>query len=243
MIKQTLVIFNKELSGYFKTPLAYFLLGAYILISMFATFYLGAFFDLNNTELFSFFYFQSDTFALLIPALTMRLWAEERRSGTMELLLTQPVSYTSVVLGKFLSAWCFCFILLCTTIPFWRFMNVIYDLDNLNILSSYLGCFLISGVFCAIGCCISAFNKGLVVAYVCTLFLSLIISTVNFDFLITQFNLSDDISIRVIQSLNFSKHFNDMTGGQLGFDNLIYYFSMMALPLWLNILTIEYKKS
>ncbi|MBQ8436995.1 MAG: ABC transporter permease subunit [Alphaproteobacteria bacterium] len=243
MIYQTFTIFQKELSGYFKTPLAYFLISAYILISMFSTFYLGAFFVLNNTELFSFFFFQNDIFALLIPALTMRLWAEERRSGTMELLLTQPISYTSVVLGKFFSAWIFCFMLLCTTIPFWIFINIIYQLDNINILSSYIGCFLISGVFCAIGCCISAFNKGLVVAYICTLFLSLIISTVNFDFLIGQFNLSDDVSIRIIQSLNFSKHYNDMTGGQVGFDNIIYYFSMIALPLWLNILTIEYKKN
>ena len=126
MIKQTLVIFNKELNSYFHTPLAYFLLGAYMFISMFATFYLGAFFDLNNTELFSFFYFQSDIFALLVPALTMKLWAEERRSGTLELLLTQPISYTSVVLGKFFSAWGFCLILLISTFPFWIFINCIY---------------------------------------------------------------------------------------------------------------------
>lgn len=243
MIKQTLAIFNKELNSYFHTSLAYFLLGAYMLISMFSTFYLGAFFDLNNTELFSFFYFQSDIFALLVPALTMRLWAEERRSGTIELLLTQPISYTSVVIGKFLSAWTFCLILLATTVPFWIFINTIYDLDNINILSSYLGCFFVSGVFCAIGCCISAFNRGLVVAYICTLFISLLISTVNFDFLINQINLSDDVSIRIIQSLNFSKHFTDMTGGQLGLDNIIYYLSMITLPLWLNILTIEYKKN
>ncbi len=243
MIKQTLAIFNKELNSYFHTSLAYFLLGAYMLISMFSTFYLGAFFDLNNTELFSFFYFQSDIFALLVPALTMRLWAEERRSGTIELLLTQPISYTSIVIGKFLSAWTFCLILLATTVPFWIFINTIYDLDNINILSSYLGCFFVSGVFCAIGCCISAFNRGLVVAYICTLFISLLISTVNFDFLINQINLSDDVSIRIIQSLNFSKHFTDMTGGQLGLDNIIYYLSMITLPLWLNILTIEYKKN
>ena len=243
MIKSAFAILNKELSGYFHTPLAYFLLGAYILISMFATFYLGVFFDLNNTELFSFFYFQSDIFALLVPALTMRLWAEERRSGTMELLLTQPISYTSIVIGKFLSAWIFCLIMLATTIPFWLFINSIYDLDNLNILSSYLCCFMIAGVFCSIGCCISAFNKGLVIAYICTLFISLIITTVNFDFLINQFNFSDDVSIRIIQSLNYSKHYDDMTGGQLGFDNIIYYLSMIILPLWLNVLTIEYKKN
>ena len=242
-MQQTLVIFAKELKGYFKTPLAYFLIASYLLISLFSAFYMGAFFDLNNSELFSFFYFQNDIFALLVPALTMRLWAEERRSGTIELLLTQPISYSSVVLGKFFSAWAFCMLLLAGTLPFWGFMNTIYNLDNLNIISTYLGCFFISGVFCSIGCCISAFNRSLVITYICSLFIAIIISSVNFDFIITYFNLSGDVAIRVIQSLNFSKHYQDMADGQIGLDNIIYYISMIILPLWLNTLTIEYKKS
>lgn len=141
MLYQAYVIFSKEFGGYFRSRLAYFLIGAYAFISMFAAFYMGAFFDLNNMELYSFFYFQGDVFALLVPALTMRLWAEERRSGTMELLLTQPVSYTAVVLGKFLSAWVFCLLLLLATVPFLLCPAAIYPLDYLNILSSYLACF------------------------------------------------------------------------------------------------------
>ena len=122
-------------------------------------------------------------------------------------------------------------------------LTLIYPLDYLNIFSSYLGCFFISGVFCSVGCCVSAFNKNPIIAYLATLILSLIISTGNFDFIISEFDLSDNITIRMIQSLNFSKHFQDMSGGQIGVDNLVYYLSMIILPLWLNVITIEYKKS
>ena len=212
MLYQAYVIFSKEFGGYFRSRLAYFLIGAYAFISMFAAFYMGAFFDLNNMELYSFFYFQGDVFALLVPALTMRLWAEERRSGTMELLLTQPVSYTAVALGKFLSAWVFCLLLLLATVPFLLCPAAIYPLDYLNILSSYLACFFIAGIFCSVGCCVSAFNKSPVIAY-------------------------------MIQSLNFSNHFQDLSGGQIGWDNIVYYLSMIILPLWLNVITVEYKKS
>ena len=243
MLYQTYVIFAKEFGGYFRSRLAYFLLGAYAFISMFAAFYMGGFFELNNMELFSFFYFQGDIFALLVPAITMRLWAEERRSGTMEVLLTQPLSYTSVVLGKFFSAWLFCTVLLVLTMPFLFSVGSFYPLDYLNILCSYLGCWFIAGVFCAVGCCVSAFNKSPVIAYITTLILSLIISTGNFDFLISEFGFSSNIMIRTIQSLNFSKHFQDLSSGQLGLDNIIYYLSMMILPLWLNVITVEYKKS
>ena len=243
MLYQACVIFFKEFGGYFRSRLAYFLIGAYAFISMFAAFYMGAFFDLNNMELYSFFYFQGDVFALLVPALTMRLWAEERRSGTMELLLTQPVSYTAVVLGKFLSAWAFCLLLLLATVPFLLCPAAIYPLDYLNILSSYLACFFIAGIFCPVGCCVSAFNKSPVIAYIATLILSLIISTGNFDFLISEFGFSGNVMIRMVQSLNFSKHFQDLSGGQIGLDNIVYYLSMIILPLWLNVITVEYKKS
>ena len=227
MLYQAYVIFSKEFGGYFRSRLAYFLIGAYAFISMFAAFYMGAFFDLNNMELYSFFYFQGDVFALLVPALTMRLWAEERRSGTMELL----------------SAWVFCLLLLLATVPFLLCPAAIYPLDYLNILSSYLACFFIAGIFCSVGCCVSAFNKSPVIAYIATLILSLIISTGNFDFLLSEFGFSGNVMIRMIQSLNFSKHFQDLSGGQIGWDNIVYYLSMIILPLWLNVITVEYKKS
>lgn len=243
MLYQTYIIFAKEYGGYFRSRLAYFLLGGYAFISMFAALYMGGFFDLNNMELFSFFYFQPDIFALLVPAITMRLWAEERRSGTVEVLLTQPVSYTAVVLGKFFSAWLFCTVLLILTMPFLLPLGGIYPFDYPNIFCAYLGCWFVAGTFCAVGCCVSAFNKSPVIAYIATLVLSLIISSCNFDFLINDFGFSSNVMLRTIQSLNFSKHFQDLSGGQLGLDNIIYYLSMMVLPLWLNVITVEYKKS
>lgn len=242
MLQQSYIIFLKEFGSYFRTKLAYFIIAIYAFLSMLTTFYMGNFFLFNNSELFSFFYFQTDTFAVLIPALTMRLWAEERKNGTMELLLTQPLSYTSVVIGKFLSAWVFCLMLLVTTFPFWIYINSIYPLDNLNIMSSYLGCILTTGALCAIGCCVSAFNKTPVVAYLSALFVSWVVVVGNFDFLIQDFNISNGIFIQMIQSLNFIKHYQDMLLGQIGLDNIIYFATLMILPIWINIITIEYKK-
>lgn len=242
MLNAAYTIFKKEFFGYFRSRLAYFIIGIYLFLSMIATFYMGAFFELNNTELFSFFYFQTDVFSLVVPALTMRLWADERRSGTIELLLTQPLDYKSIVWGKFLSAWAFCLMLLLTTLPFWFCLNYLSPLDNLNISSSYLALILITGVLCALGCSISAFNKSPVIAYIGTLFLSWLIITSNFDFIIRSMDISGGLLMQMVQSLNFMKHYQDLVTGQLGLDNIIYYLSLIILPLWLNVITVEYKK-
>lgn len=243
MLHSVSVIFQKEFTGYFRSRLAYFIIGAYAFLSMLATFYLGAFFDLNNSELFSFFYFQADIFSLLVPALTMRLWADERRSGTMELLLAQPISYSSIVVGKFLSAWVFCWLLLLTSFPFWYNISQEFPLDNLNILSSYLACFLVTGILCALGCAVSAFNKSPVIAYIMTLFICWIVMVGNFDFIIQSLDISNIYLIRMVHSLNFMKHYQDLITGQVGLDNIIYSLSLIFLPLWLNVITVEYKKN
>ena len=160
MFQAFIQILRKEFFSFFKTGLAYFVIGGYLLLSMLTTFYLGAFFNVDNSRLFSFFYFQSDIFTLLIPALTMRLWAEENKSGTAEFLLTQPLSYGSIILGKFCAAWIFCGLLLVLSMLFWGYISSFYPLDNLNIFSAYLGCLLVSGAICAIGCAVSAFCKS-----------------------------------------------------------------------------------
>lgn len=242
MFKQLYTIFSKELYSYFNTNLAYVLLGVYNLLSMSATFFAGNFFNMNNSDLFSFFYFQSYIFVALIPAFTMRLWAEERKSGSIEFLLTQPVSLLTIVLGKFFAAWFLCIIMLSTSLPFWFDMNLNFRLDNINILSAYLGCILAAGAFCATGCMISSFNNSPVSSYIITLFALAGISFSNFGSIIIQFPFSNEISSRIIQSLNFDKHFYDLLLGQISFDNIIYFISLIFLSLWLNVASIEYKK-
>lgn len=244
MLNQFNCIFTKELSSYFRTNLAYFILIIYAVLSLLTTFYVGYFFALNNSELFSFFYFQPDIFTVLIPALTMRLWAEERKNGTAELLLTQPVNYTSVVAAKFCAAWCMCLIMLSLTIPFWIYANFLIEVDNHNVMSEYISCILVSGAFCALGCLISSFNNSPIVAYIVSVFAVWIVVIGNFDFLFSSTSLvSNELWIRSIQSLNFSKHVGEIVGGQIGFDNIIYFAGIMFFALWFNVVSIEYKKN
>lgn len=172
MLKQIALIFQKEFCSFFRTRLAYFVLGIYLFLSMFCTFYLGLYFDVLNANLFSFFYFQVNILMLLVPALTMRLWADEYKTGSIELLLTQPLSYTAVVVGKFLAAWGLCLLMLVCTFPLWIYTAASLPADNLNIAASYFGCFLISGSMCAVGCMVSAFNKSPIVAYLGSVYYS-----------------------------------------------------------------------
>lgn len=243
MLNQFYCIFTKELSSYFRTNLAYFILIIYVVLSMLTTFYIGYFFALNNSELFSFFYFQPDIFTVLIPALTMRLWAEERKNSTAELLLTQPINYTTVVVSKFCASWCMCLIMLLLTIPFWIYASSLMELDNVNIISKYISCILVSGAFCAVGCLISSFNNSPIVAYIVSVFATWGIIIGNFDFLLSSASsVSNELWIRSIQSLNFSKHYGEIINGQIGFDNIIYFVTIILFALWFNVISIEYKK-
>src|SRR5919198_4059386 len=161
-------IFKRELAGYFATPVAYVFLVIFLALSGAFTFFVGNFFERGQADLQSFFTFHPWLYIVLIPALAMRLWAEERRSGTIELFLTLPIRMTEAVLGKFLAAWCFAGIALALTFPFWVTVNFLGRPDNGVILASYIGSWLMAGAMLAVGGCISAMTKNQVIAFVVT---------------------------------------------------------------------------
>src|SRR5579863_2344555 len=160
------IIFRRELKSYFATPLAYVFIVIFLVMAGILTFFLGNFFERGQADLQPFFAFHPWLYLVLIPALSMRLWAEERKSGTIELFLTLPISVGEAVLGKFLAAWAFSGIALALTFPFWITVNVLGSPDNGVILASYLGSFLMAGAFLAIGAAISAACKNQVIAFV-----------------------------------------------------------------------------
>ena len=242
MFQAFIQILRKEFFSFFKTGLAYFVIGGYLLLSMLTTFYLGAFFNVDNSRLFSFFYFQSDIFTLLIPALTMRLWAEENKSGTAEFLLTQPLSYGSIILGKFCAAWIFCGLLLVLSMLFWGYISSFYPLDNLNIFSAYLGCLLVSGAICAIGCAVSAFCKSPIVAYILALLCGWAIIIAKPDYIIYHLLSPENSAAELTLALNFGKHYADFISGQPGLDNLFYFVLLIVFPLAINYLILADKK-
>jgi ABC-2 type transport system permease protein len=153
-------IFRREFASYFATPLAFvFIVIFLILVGVFA-FYIGNFYERGQADLAPFFAYHPWLYLFLIPALSMRLWAEGRKSGTIELLMTLPVTLWQAVLGKFLAAWLFAGVALALTFPMWITVNYLGDPDNGTILAAYVGSFLMAGGFLAIGACISASTRN-----------------------------------------------------------------------------------
>ena len=167
-MRNVLTIFRREFASYFTTPLAYVFIIIFLVMAGMLTFFVGNFFERGQADLQPFFAFHPWLYLVLIPALSMRLWAEERRSGTIELFLTLPIRMTEAVVGKFLAAWCFAGIALALTFPFWITVNFLGNPDNGVILASYIGSWLMAGAFLAVGAFISAATKNQVIAFVVT---------------------------------------------------------------------------
>ncbi len=242
MLHDIKTIFKKEFGSYFKSRLAYIVLVIYVITSMACTFYLGNFFNIVNYNLYSFFYYQPGVLISLIPALTMKLWADERRYGTIELLLTQPLRYSSVVLGKFFAAWAFCGLMLLLTTPLWVTTAWIIPVDSYNVFYNYLAVWVLSGAFCAIGCVVSALSSNPISAYIITVFIGTILKMLNFDLLIKKFKIANEIIIRISQSLNFDSHYENIILGQLTWGNFVYFALLIVFCLWLNMISVEYKR-
>ena len=163
-LNKTYIILDRELKGYFRTPLASIFLLVFLALSSGMTFFLGRFFERDQADLTAFFSWHPWLFLVLMPAIGMRLWAEERRSGTIELLITLPVTNTQLVVGKFLASWIFTLIALILTMPIWITVNYLGEPDNHVILISYFGSWLMAGAFLALTSCLSALTKNQVIA-------------------------------------------------------------------------------
>src|SRR5712692_3391439 len=167
-MRRIFAIFRRELVGYFATPLAYVFIVIFLVLAGVLTFFVGNFFERGQADLQAFFTFHPWLYLVLIPALSMRLWAEERKTGTIELFLTLPIRLSEAVLGKFLAAWCFAGIALALTFPFWLTVDFLGEPDHGVILAGYLGSWLMAGAILAIGAAVSATTKNQVIAFVVT---------------------------------------------------------------------------
>ena len=167
-MRNIITIFKRELSSYFATPVAYVFIVIFLIMSGAMTFYLGGLYERGQADLNPFFQYHPWLYLFLVPAIAMRLWAEERKSGSIELLMTLPITVGQSVIGKYLAAWIFIGIALVLTFPIWITINYLGNPDNGVILAAYLGSFLMAGGFLAIGSCISALTKNQVIAFIIT---------------------------------------------------------------------------
>ena len=144
-------VFRREFAGYFITPVAYVFIVVFLALAAALTFYVGAFFERSRADLLSFFQWHPWLYLFFMPAISMRLWSEERKTGTIELFLTLPVSTAAAVVGKFLAAWMFAGLALALTFPIWLTVNYLGEPDNGVVAASYIGSFLMAGAYLAIG--------------------------------------------------------------------------------------------
>lgn len=244
MISNIVTITRRELAGYFLTPIAYVFIVIFLILSGVFTFYIGGFFERGQADLLTFFGFHPWLYLFLVPALTMRLWAEERKSGTIELLFTLPVTMAETVVGKFLATWIFTGAALALTFPIWLTVNYLGNPDNGVIIASYAGSLLMAGGYIAIGSCISAFTKNQVIAFVITVVVCLAFILAGFPIVL---DFLDDwlpsLLLEAVSSFSFLSHFEAIQNGVVDLRDLVYFFSLMALWLFANATVLEIKKA
>ena len=237
-------IFRRELRAYFATPLAYVFIVIFLALSGVFTFYLGNFYGRGQADLQPFFGFHPWLYLLLVPAIAMRLWAEERKSGTIELLLTLPVTMWQAVLGKFLAAWAFVGIALALTFPMWITVNYLGNPDNGVIVAGYLGSLLMAGGYLAIGACVSAATKNQVIAFIAALVICLLFTLAGFPLVLDAFSAwAPQALVELISSLSFLSHFQAISKGVLALSDVLYFLVMIGAWLLAGAIVIDLKKA
>ena len=238
-----ITIFKREFFGYFRSPVAYVFLIVFLVASVGLTWFLGGFFDTDDASLTRFFMFQPWIFLFLIPAVGMRLWSEEKKSGTWELLFTLPVSIPEAVFGKFLAGWAF--ISLAISLTFTMPLTVAYlgNPDWGPILSGYAGCMLMAGAFLSICSFTSALTKNQVISFVLSVIICLVLVFLGWS-VFNDLLIAASLPVWLIDALsNFSfiTHFDGMTKGLVTARDLIFFVSLTLFCLFANILTLERK--
>ena len=243
-MKSLCSIYKREFTGYFVTPVAYVFIVIFLFMTGIFTFYLGAFYESNQADLEPFFRFHPWLYLFLIPAISMRLWSDERKSGTIELLMTLPVSITDAVVGKFLAAWSFTAVALFLTFPIWITVNYLGDPDNTVILASYIGSLIMAGGFLAIGSCISAFTKSQVIAFVISVVISFMFILSGFPMVLDLFQgWAPQAIVDAIASFSFLTHFTSIKKGVIDLRDIIYFSALISFWLYVNVVVIEAKKA
>jgi len=237
-------VFYREFSGYFLTPIAYVFIVIFLFLTGTFTFYLGAFYERNQADLEPFFRFHPWLYLFLIPAIAMRLWSEERKTGTIELLMTLPIPIHQAVIGKYLAAWCFTTVAIVLTFPMWITVNYLGSPDNAVILASYIGTVLMAGGFLAIGSCISALTKNQVIAFVISIVICFLFLLSGFPLVLDFFRgWAPQALIDAVASFSFLTHFESIKKGVIDIRDIIYFLALICFWLYANVVVIEAKKA
>jgi ABC-2 type transport system permease protein len=238
-----LVIAKREFAAYFATPIASVFLTVFVALTGALAFYVGNFFERGQADLYPFFAYHPWLYLLFVPAVAMRLWAEERKTGTIELLMTLPISPWEPVIGKFVAAWAFVGLALALTFPMWITVNILGHPDNGVIIASYIGSFLMAGAFLALGAFVSALTNNQVVAFILTAMLC-------FFFVASGIGLIQSVLSTwvpgivgsAVSSMNFLSHFSAIAQGMVTAPAIILFLSIIVFALFANVVAVDQQK-
>lgn len=238
------ILFRREFSSFFATPVAYVFIGIFLVLSSVFTFFVGGFYERGQADLLPFFNFHPWLYLFLVPAIAMRSWSEERKSGTIELLMTLPISTWQAMLAKHFAAWAVLGLSLLLTFPLWLTVNYLGNPDNGIIVAAYIGSWLMAGAFLSIGMCMSAMTKNQVVAFILSVVVCFVFVVSGSSIVLDAFkSWAPSLVIDVVASFSFLTHFESMAKGVIALNDLIYFLLVTICWLFAGLVIIEQKKA
>lgn len=231
-MKSLIAVYRREVLAYLTTPLAYVFVAVFLIAIGTFTFQVGGFFEQGRADLSAFFAFHPWLFMIFLPAIAMRLWSDEARSGAIEILLTLPAPTWALVLGKFLAAWTIAAIALVLTFPLWITVNFLGHPDNAAIFVGYLASFLMAGAYIAIGSAVSALTATQVVAFVLAVLVSFVLTAAGLPLVLNFLKgVIGGATAEGLSGLSILQHFDAAQRGVIEFRSLFYFVSLIALAL------------
>lgn len=238
------ILFRREFSSFFASPVAYVFIGIFLVLSSVFTFFVGGFYERGQADLLPFFNFHPWLYLFLVPAIAMRSWSEERKSGTIELLMTLPISTWQAMLAKHLAAWAVLGLSLVLTFPLWLTVNYLGNPDNGIIIAAYFGSWLMAGAFLSIGMCMSAMTKNQVIAFILSIVVCFIFVVSGSNIVLDAFkSWAPSVVIDVVASFSFLTHFEAMAKGVIALNDLMYFLLVTICWLFAGLVVIEQKKA
>ena len=244
MIKDILFCFDKDFLFYFRNKMFYPILFVYLILSIGFVVYGSDFYNNASINLYQFFNYQPAVLSLIIPALTMRLWSDEFKNNTLEIILSQPMSPVAIILGKFFAVWGIVGIMILLSFCFWGITAFMVSLDNFWVLINYIILILVAGSLCAISAAAAAFCYNTVGAFVAGLALCLITTTSDFSGWIDKLTGGNEILwMQLAKSFDFARQFDDMIEGQLAISSIVYFILLIVASLIVSFAAVDYKRS
>ena len=238
------IVTKREFASFFATPVAYVFIAIFLMLSGIFTFFIGNLYERGQADLIPFFNFHPWLYLFLVPAIAMRSWAEERKSGSIELLMTLPITVAEAVLGKFIAAWLVLGLSMALTFPLWLSVDFLGEPDHGIIVAAYIGSWIMAGAFLAISTCMSAFTRNQVVAFILAVVVCFLFVVSGSSIVLDAFQpWAGNLILDTVASFSFLNHFEAMAKGVLALNDVGYFLIIMVVWLYASLIVIEQKKA